>query len=116
MPNDKKLTAVHGYVVITPTLCQGDTMAWSETEGSEDDAMPVVFETEDAAWKEIADSLIHELQQFVDGERERDETGAFDGAEDYVAKFHMDEKGNMTVSTDGVPVIEITLEQWRKNR
>lgn len=120
MKNEPKIVK-EGYVVITPTICQGDVMAWS-TEDDDGEAIPTVFDTEEDAWKEIADSMIEELQQFIDGERELEDTNF--GTEDYVAQYEEFDNGEIVVSSlpgredsyGGNPIIETTLEKWRANR
>lgn len=106
-----------GYVVITPTLIQGEVMACS-TEDDDGVIVPTVFDTEEDAWKDIADSMIEELQQFVDGERELEDTNF--GTEDYVARYKEYENGKIQVyylnGNDENVFIETTLEKWKADR
>lgn len=57
------------WIILSPTLCQGDIPAWFG-----DDDRPILYESKDEAYKEIADSMIQELQQFIDGERSLENT------------------------------------------
>jgi hypothetical protein len=54
-----------GFCIYVDTLCQGPTPAVRDEDG-----WPCVFETENAAHREIVDSLLIRLRQFTDGERE----------------------------------------------
>lgn len=101
-----------GWVVITPTLCQGDTMAWS-TENDEEEAIPIVFDTEEEAWKEIAEDMINQLQQFVDGERELEDTNF--GTEEYVAQYKEFDDGVIIVYNNEENILRTTLKEWREN-
>lgn len=105
--------AKQGFVVITPTLCQGDTMAWAIED--EEGVFPDVYDTEEEAWKEIADSMITELQQFVSGEREFEDTSFC--TDEWVASYTEYEDGEILVhDEEGIPIIETTLEKWRSER
>jgi hypothetical protein len=102
-----------GFVVITPTICQGDVMAGHEI-GDDDIPMPVVFDTEEEAWKEIADIMVTGLKQFIDGERDFEDTGWT--PEDYVALYQEFDNGEFVISDgEGNPIIETTLQEWREN-
>lgn len=105
-----------GYVAITPTLCQGDTIAWSE-ETDDEEPIPWVFKTEDDVWKEIAEMMITELQQFIDGERDKEDV-SWNGPEDYVARYVEYDNGDIEVSDIefGHRIIQTTLEEWRASR
>lgn len=103
-----------GWVVITPTICQGDIMAWSTEDGKGND-LPDVYETKEDAWREIAETMVIELQQFIDEERELKYTD-FD-TQDYVVMYQEDKDGTIIVSDEeGDTIIKTTLEEWRKNR
>ncbi len=54
-----------GFCIYIDALCQGPTPAVRDEQG-----WPCVFETEDEAHREIVDSLLIRLRQFMDGERE----------------------------------------------
>ena len=102
-----------GYVVITPTLCQGDTIAWS-TEDDQSNAIPDIYDTPELAWKEIADDIKTNLTQFIEGDRSLEDTDF--GSEEYVALYQEFDNGDIVVSDDqGNPIIETTLETWRAN-
>lgn len=105
-----------GYVAVTPTLCQGDTLAWSiETEGEA--LIPWVFQTEDSVWKMIAEMMVEELQQFIDGERNREDV-SWCGPEEYVARYIEYDNGDIEVSELGYGqrIITTTLQEWKDNR
>lgn len=103
-----------GWVVITPTVFQGNVLAWcTEEEGG---AIPDVFESEEKAWKEIVDNYIDELQQFVDGERELDET-SLTGPSEYPAIYvEFVDDSFIVFNEGGDPIIEDTLDEWRSKR
>lgn len=82
------------WIIMSPTLCQGDIPAWFD-----DNERPVLYESKVEAYKEIADSMIQELQQFVDGERELEDTDF--AAEDYVISCEYDDETGMIYSEDG---------------
>lgn len=102
-----------GWVVITPTICQGDIMA-AHLEDKKGLRQPDIYKTEDKAWKEIAYWMIAELQGFINGDRSREET-RFD-TDDYVAFYQEWENGDICISDDqGNSIIETTLQKWREN-
>jgi len=76
-----------GYCVFIDTLCQGPVPVVS------DDERFVVFESEVAAQREIAEYQIARLEEFLAGERDFDEAMAVD---EYVVA--------VTVDADGVIV------------
>lgn len=84
------------WIVVTPTLCQGDVPGyWGE------DDKPLTFETEREAWKEVADTQIMKLQEFIDDEtRSHDEVPEFE-PEDYVIACDVHPYGMIT-TTHGV--------------
>ncbi|MBP6863854.1 MAG: hypothetical protein KBC32_01150 [Candidatus Didemnitutus sp.] len=53
------------YAIFTRTVCEGMIPAWHDERN-----LPVVYATELEAQREIADTLMERLQQFLDGERE----------------------------------------------
>lgn len=101
-----------GWVILIDTLCQGPTLAYKlEIDGK---MFPQVFESHEEAYKEIASDQIAILQQFIDGDRDLEDVDW--SPEEFVANFDMDENGEFVVSDDeGNPLIEDTLENWRKN-
>ncbi|MEI6078775.1 MAG: hypothetical protein WCS94_24585 [Verrucomicrobiota bacterium] len=52
------------YCIFIDTICQGRIAAWHDENG-----MPVVYPTIEAAQREIADDVIEKLRQFLAGER-----------------------------------------------
>jgi hypothetical protein len=57
-----------GFCVFISTVCEGLTPAVRNGEG-----MPDVFATEAEAQREIVDSLMTRLEEFMDGERDFDD-------------------------------------------
>jgi len=53
-----------GYCIFLNTVCEGIVPAWSDERG-----LPVIYETEVEAQKEIAELTIARLQEFLEGER-----------------------------------------------
>ena len=64
---DNRQPARKGFAIFIPTICQGTMPACYEED------YPVVFPTELEAQREIADSQLTRLQQFLDGERDFDD-------------------------------------------
>lgn len=94
-----------GWVIMIDTLFQGPVIGdWSE-DG------PYIFETEKEAWKEIADSMIICLQQFIAGERELEHTDF--GTEEYVEEYTEWEDGTIQIGDNRQTT---TLEQLIKQR
>lgn len=61
------------WVLMSSTFCDGEVIGcWIVDEKGND--IPCTFESEEDAKKEIADDMITVLQQFIDGEREMDDT------------------------------------------
>ena len=61
------------YSIFTETICEGLIPAWYSG-----DDLPVVYETELEAQREIADDLMERLRMFLDGEREFDDAVSID--------------------------------------
>ena len=61
-----------GFCIYINTFCQGPVPVVSGNDDNGDDKY-VVFETELAAQKEIADYMMTRLRQFLDGERDFDD-------------------------------------------
>lgn len=79
------------WVIGTNTLCQGEIIGcWTEEDGKD---VPCIFETEEDAWKEIADDMITMLQQFKDGERSIEDTDF--SPSDYPLEVMIDGDGNV---------------------
>lgn len=53
------------FAIFTRTICEGLVPAWYDEHN-----FPVVYATENEAQREIADSLMEHVQQFLDGERD----------------------------------------------
>ncbi|HEY4415448.1 MAG TPA: hypothetical protein VGO57_07125 [Verrucomicrobiae bacterium] len=53
------------FCIFINTVCEGRIPAWHD-----ENRMPVVYATEEAAQREIADDLMEKLQQFLNGERD----------------------------------------------
>jgi hypothetical protein len=84
------------WIVVTPTLCQGDVPAYWDG-----DDKPLTYATEREAWKEVADTQIMKLQEFIEDEsRNPDEEPEFE-PEDYVIECNVYSNGVIT-TTQGV--------------
>lgn len=86
MPHTDPTNLRSGFCIYVNTLCQGPVPVVSDGED-----IYVVFDTELAAQKEIADYARTGLQQFLDGERDFDDAIT---VEEYVVP--------VTVHPDGV--------------
>ncbi len=107
------ITTKEGYIAVTKMI-YGDDICWA-TEDDNGDDIPDVYSTKEEVWKEIADSMIQELQQFITGERELEHTD-FE-PQHFVAHYQQLVDGTIVVSDDeGNPIIKTTLDEWRKNR
>ena len=62
----------NGYCIYIRTFCQGPVPVVSDGDDNGDDKY-VVFETEVAAQREIADNAIVRIRQFLAGERDFDD-------------------------------------------
>lgn len=56
------------YAIFTQTLCDGLVPAWHDESN-----LPVTYPTELEAQREIAEDLMEQLRQFLDGSREFDD-------------------------------------------
>ena len=65
-----------GYCIFIDTICQGRVPAWHD-----ENLLPVVHPTMEAAQREIADEAVEQLHQFLEGERSFDEAMR---VEDYI--------------------------------
>lgn len=102
-----------GWVVITSTMC-GDVLTWAEQEQGKKE-VHCVFKSIRDAQLEILDTVEEHIRQFKDEEREFEEINF--GEEEYIGLYQECEDGTITVSDEeGNPIIETTLEEWRKNR
>ena len=77
------------YAIFTQTICEGLVPAWY---GEED--LPVVYATEREAQLEIVDSLMENLRQFRDGEREFDDAISVD---DFILPVDVWSDGSITI-------------------
>ncbi len=78
----------NGFCIYIRTLCQGPVPLVSDGEDKY-----VVFDTEVAAQKEIADYMMTRLRQFVDGERDFDDAIT---VEEYVVSVTVHPDGTFT--------------------
>ena len=81
------------YCIFIETVCEGRIPAWHDEKG-----MPVVYPTEEAAQREIADDVMEKLRQFLEGERDFEDAMT---VEDYILPVDvlpdgsiLDEDGN----------------------
>ena len=77
------------YAIFTQTICEGLVPAWYG-EGD----LPVVYSTEREAQLEIVDSLMENLRQFRDGEREFDDAISVD---DFILPVDVWSDGSVTI-------------------
>lgn len=61
-----------GFGIIVNTLSGLEIGCFGDDENEK--RTPEIFETEVDAWKEIADTMVEILQQFIDGERKLEDT------------------------------------------
>lgn len=61
------------YAIFTQTICEGLVPAWYDENN-----LPVIYDTEAEAQLEIVDTLMEQLRQFQNGEREFDDAIAID--------------------------------------
>jgi hypothetical protein len=64
------------FSIFIDTICQGRIPAWHDENG-----MPIVYPTIEAAQREIADDAMEKLRQFLAGERDFDDAMT---VEDYI--------------------------------
>lgn len=64
------------YCIFIDTVCEGQIPAWRD-----ENLMPVVYPTVEAAQREIADDVMEKLRQFLEGERDFDDAMT---VEDYI--------------------------------
>ena len=100
-----------GYVVVQDTICQG-TVILHKIIDDDDVYHPEVYDTIEDAWKSIASDMMMCLQQFLDGERDLEDT---DFGPDGTPAFYQEwSNGEFTVSDQaGNPIIEWNLKEWR---
>jgi hypothetical protein len=95
------------WIIITPTLCEGDIPAyWTTNE--EGLRVPLTHGSLRDAYKEIADTQIMKLQEFIDNEDlDEDEVPEFE-PEDYILPCEVYPNGVITTEPhgtfyDGIP-------------
>jgi hypothetical protein len=104
---------ITGYVSVIDTVMGGSSLWTVQIEGEE--VMPEIWATEKEAQKEIIANYIEHLEQFMDDEREYEDTNTL-GPDEYVGAIKIYEDGEMIVwDGEGTPIIETTLEKWRAN-
>ena len=109
---------ITGYCILTETI-SGFELIEHSTDSDTNENEPIVYETELQAQKEIADTMITQLQQFIDDERGYDEVDW--EPQDVTAKIQIDVDGNITVWQEGVTgdfrhgILETTLQEWRES-
>ena len=81
------------FCIFIDTVCEGRVPAWHD-----ENLMPVVYPTVEAAQREIADDVMDKLRQFLDGQRDFEDAMAI---EDYILPVDvlpdgsiLDEDGN----------------------
>lgn len=84
----------NAFCIFIDIVCEGRIPAWHN-----DNQMPVVYPTLEAAQREIADDLIERFGQFLEGERDFDDAMT---VEDYILPVTilpdgsiLDEEGNL---------------------
>lgn len=97
---ESEVQAVRRWIIVTPTMCQGDVPAYWD-ENDEGDNKPVTYATEREAWKEVADTQIMKLREFIDDEtRDPAEVPEFE-TEDYVIPCDLYPDGVITTDRHG---------------
>ena len=64
------------YCIFIDTVCEGRIPAWHD-----ENLMPIVYPTLEAAQREIADDVMEKLRQFVEGQRDFEDAMT---VEDYI--------------------------------
>jgi hypothetical protein len=96
------------WIIVTPTVCQGDVPAYWDG-----DDKPVTYATQREAWKEIADTQIMKLQEFIDDDtRDDDEVPEFE-PEDYVTDCCIYPDGVIATETHGVFFDPAKINEYR---
>ena len=112
--NNEREFKKQGYVVITPTLFQGDTLVWN-TEDDKGETIPIVFDKLKEAQVEMLDDLGLEIEQFKDGERDFEDID-FDMGGQYIANIDWTTLDEIYVfDMEGEEILSTTLEEWRKS-
>lgn len=82
------------YALFIDTICEGLTPSWWDENG-----YPVTFATEREAQLEIADTLLHQITQFQNGESEFDDAI---NIEDQVLPVNLHPDGSIQLETGHV--------------
>jgi hypothetical protein len=88
MNQENRSTLRSGYCIYIDTYCQGAVPVVSDGDGNY-----VIFESELAAQKEIADHAMTRIKQFLDGERDFDDAMT---VEEYVVPVTVNQDGTIT--------------------
>jgi hypothetical protein len=114
MSNNNNKVAQEGWTIMTEVL-GGDELVWRVEDGGT--WMPEIYENKVDAMKAIAQHQIEILQEFIDDERDEEETDWSPTV--YAARIVIYEDGELMVY-DGAedspqPILETTLSDWRAN-
>ncbi len=97
-------TVRDGYCIYVDSVAEGQVPLWWDENGK-----PVVYDTQAAAQREIADDLINRLREFIQGERDFDDAITI---EEYIVPVSVfgdgsiaDEDGNYFVVRASAPHI-----------
>lgn len=82
----------NAFCIFTDTVCEGRVPAWHN-----ENLMPVIYPTVEAAQREIADDVMEKLRQFLAGEREFEDAME---VEDYILPVDVFPDGSI-VDEDG---------------
>jgi hypothetical protein len=77
------------YAIFTQTICEGLVPAWYDESN-----FPVIYATELEAQREIVDSLMEHIQQFLEGEREFDDAIT---VEDFILPVDVWSNGSISI-------------------
>jgi hypothetical protein len=91
---DNRQPVRSAYAIFTRTICEGLVPAWYD-----DGNYPVVYGTELEAQREIADSLIENVRQFLAGEREFDDAIT---VEDFVLSVDVWPDGSISIEDGSI--------------
>ena len=103
---------IKGWVVLEDCMIGPPAMWTIQEDGKE--VMPEIFETLEAARKEIVNNYIEHLSQFIDDQREWDHLNT-SGVDEYPEEIEIDNNEIMRVGSANYPTIKQTLAEWRKS-
>jgi len=87
---------------------------WKTEDETTNKDIPVIHDTIEEAYKDVADSLREHLRQFLDDERALEDT-VFE-TEEEVLKIVWQDNDLLTISTlEDNLLYEVSLEDWRKS-